>query len=141
MNDVTMDIYAPAGTKVRYAFPEAGWDHHKSMGELHLKADAVYTVASTEVHSWHTLVTLEEVPGIQFNSVLFEEVTMSKAEQYIQKAENCLELADDALRRAEYAAYERLLHKADIYSQLANACAQVERNALEAKHLVRSRIS
>jgi hypothetical protein len=33
-----------------------------------------YTLIDVEVHSWHTRVTLEEFPGMQFNSILFEEV-------------------------------------------------------------------
>ena len=33
-----------------------------------------YTLVDTEVHSWHTLVTIAEHPDIQFNSVLFEEL-------------------------------------------------------------------
>lgn len=33
-----------------------------------------YTLVDTEVHGWHTRVTLEEFPDTQFNSVLFEEI-------------------------------------------------------------------
>lgn len=33
-----------------------------------------YTAIDVEVHSWHTLVTLREFPGKQFNSVLFDEI-------------------------------------------------------------------
>ena len=33
-----------------------------------------YTVTDVEVHSLHTLVTLKEFPGMEFNSVLFEEI-------------------------------------------------------------------
>lgn len=38
-----------------------------------LKEGEVYTLKDKEVHSWHTKITLEEVPG-RFNSVCFEEV-------------------------------------------------------------------
>jgi hypothetical protein len=33
-----------------------------------------YTVVDVEIHSWHTMVTLREIPNKQFNSVHFEEV-------------------------------------------------------------------
>lgn len=32
-----------------------------------------YVVRSTEVHSWHTKIELEEFPGLRFNSVCFTE--------------------------------------------------------------------
>lgn len=39
-----------------------------------LTVGKVYTVVDVEVHSWHTLVTLKEFPGRQFNSAHFEEI-------------------------------------------------------------------
>ena len=33
-----------------------------------------YTVIGVDVHSWHTGITLLEFPGVEFNSVLFEEI-------------------------------------------------------------------
>lgn len=33
-----------------------------------------YTVIDIENYSWYTLIRLEEIPGVQFNSVLFEEI-------------------------------------------------------------------
>ena len=33
-----------------------------------------YTVVDIEINSWYTLIRLEEIPGVQFNSVLFEEI-------------------------------------------------------------------
>lgn len=39
-----------------------------------LTVGKLYTVVDVEVHSWHTLVRLQEFPGREFNSVLFEEI-------------------------------------------------------------------
>lgn len=39
-----------------------------------LKLGETYTIERTEVHSWHTKVFLKEFPGVEFNSVWFEEI-------------------------------------------------------------------
>lgn len=39
-----------------------------------LKLGKTYTVERIEEHSWHTKVFLKEFPGVEFNSVWFEEV-------------------------------------------------------------------
>lgn len=39
-----------------------------------LTIGAVYTIESVQVDNWFTLVTLREFPGLEFNSVLFEEI-------------------------------------------------------------------
>lgn len=39
-----------------------------------LQEGVEYTVTGKEVHSWHTLLTLAEVPDQKFNSVCFEEI-------------------------------------------------------------------
>ena len=39
-----------------------------------MEVGAIYTVVGVEIHSWHTLVKLDEFPGMQFNSVMFDEV-------------------------------------------------------------------
>lgn len=39
-----------------------------------LKVGEQYTVSEVEVHSWHTVVYLKEFPGVEFNSVCFEEI-------------------------------------------------------------------
>ena len=39
-----------------------------------LKLGDTYTVERIEEHSWHTKVFLKEFPGVEFNSVWFEEV-------------------------------------------------------------------
>lgn len=40
-----------------------------------LTVGGIYTVKVWEVHSWHTKVQLEELPGKVFNSVHFEKVS------------------------------------------------------------------
>lgn len=52
---------------IESTFP--GYEHEKL-----LAVGQTYTLVDVEVHSWHTLVTLREFPGVQFNSCLFDEV-------------------------------------------------------------------
>lgn len=80
-----MNIYAPPGTKVRYACFLAGFPHDQQLAEQHLTRRAIYTVARADVHDYYTDVYLLEVPGVAFNSVLFtdaaeEQPTMSDQE-------------------------------------------------------------
>ena len=46
--------------------------NHENAGML--TVGQIYNVTDVEVHSWHTLISLKEFPGYQFNSVQFEEV-------------------------------------------------------------------
>ena len=75
INGVTlMDIESKKGTKVRFIAknPESwgiGSDNAK-----HLVFGKIYTVDHTDIHSWHTEVYLEEIPGIAFGSTWFEEI-------------------------------------------------------------------
>lgn len=39
-----------------------------------LTVGKLYTVSGVHVHSWYTEVELEELPGLLFNSSLFEEL-------------------------------------------------------------------
>ena len=39
-----------------------------------LEVGKVYTVTHIEVYGWHTMITLAEIPGKEFNSVLFDEI-------------------------------------------------------------------
>lgn len=39
-----------------------------------LKIGEIYHVVDVDVHDWYTVVYLEEFPGVEFNSVVFEEV-------------------------------------------------------------------
>jgi hypothetical protein len=52
---------------------ENSWFPGKENSKL-LTVGEVYTVVYVDVHNWYTAVTLKELPGFQFNSVLFEEI-------------------------------------------------------------------
>lgn len=69
-----MRIDAPEGTKVRWAFHEAGYPNDQVHAAKHLKFSNTYTVDETVIHTWSTDVYLKEVPGVAFNSVIFAEV-------------------------------------------------------------------
>ena len=68
-----MDIYAQPGTKVVFANPDAGYEHHQETAKKHLTVDAEYTVDRIDAGNWHTDVYFEEVPGVPFNSVMFDD--------------------------------------------------------------------
>lgn len=40
----------------------------------HLEVGKLYTVNMIDVHSWHTRVSVKEIPNMWFNSVAFEEL-------------------------------------------------------------------
>ena len=67
-----MDIYSKVGTKVIFAYPDSGYPHHQKTAAEHLELGRVYTVERIDVGGFHTDVFLAEVPGVAFNSVLFE---------------------------------------------------------------------
>ena len=67
-----MNIYAETGDKVVFSNPNAGYNGDQEMCKKYLEVGKVYTVEFTEVYSCSTDVCLEEVPGISFNSVMFE---------------------------------------------------------------------
>ena len=69
----TMDIYSEPGSKVKFAHPDNGYQYHKDIAAKHLKVGEVYTIKITDVGSCHTDVYLKEVPGVAFNSVMFED--------------------------------------------------------------------
>lgn len=66
-----MDMYSKPGTRVVFAYPEAGYNPDIERAAKHLTLGETYTVEITDVHSWHTDVFLEEFPGIPFNHVMF----------------------------------------------------------------------
>ena len=67
-----MDIYAQPGTKVIF-LNQNGTDYDLQNAREHFKEGDVLTVAKTEVGSWSTSVYFKEVPGVGFNSVMFQE--------------------------------------------------------------------
>lgn len=52
----------------------SGFDANVRKNAALLTVGELYTVDCVEVHSWHTKVYLKEFPGVEFNSVLFEEI-------------------------------------------------------------------
>lgn len=68
-----MNIYANSGHKVVAKHLDWGYEPDKEQAHKYLEQDAIYTVSYTEVSSWHTDVYLEEIPGVKFNSVHFED--------------------------------------------------------------------
>lgn len=68
-----MRIYCKPGHKIVFAYPGNGYRSDQIDAEEYLLEGNVYTVAKTEVGAMHTNVWLKEVPGVAFNSVLFED--------------------------------------------------------------------
>jgi len=70
-----MKIHAPYGTKVKFiggTKDQHNWGNNDDPNGI-LVVGQIYTVKRTEVHTWHTKVYLQEVPG-RYNSVCFKEV-------------------------------------------------------------------
>lgn len=70
-----MNIYAKNGDKIVFSNPDAGYKPHQTTAKEHLESGGIYTVEKTLVSNWHTDVYVKELPGIAFNSVLFEDMT------------------------------------------------------------------
>lgn len=68
-----MNIYAKQGHKVIVTEHtiDNGNEIDMQLAKKHLKVGGKYTVASTQVHRWRTLVYIQEIPNIGFNSVNF----------------------------------------------------------------------
>ena len=60
---------------VRYAHPENGYPCERELARRFLKLGKTYTVTHTEVNPWSTEFSLLECSGLNFNSVLFDEVS------------------------------------------------------------------
>ncbi len=73
----SMDIYARAGTKVRFTPGGSGYETQNKAAREVLELNAIYTVSHTEVGGWMSYVTLQEFPKQSFNTVLFENVDES----------------------------------------------------------------
>jgi hypothetical protein len=69
-----MDVYSKHGTKVCYANFQCGLDYDQEHARKHLKPDGVYTVNGTSVGTWSSTVRFIEVPGVEFNTVMFTPV-------------------------------------------------------------------
>lgn len=69
-----MNIYSHPGTKVSWSNTNAGYTSDQELAKKHLQLGSIYTVSRTSVGTWFTAVELKEVPGVAFNSVIFENV-------------------------------------------------------------------
>jgi len=67
-----MNIYTASGRRVKYVNLQNGNQGDKDHARKHLQSGGMYTVHRTEVGSYACYVTLREVPGEKFNSVMFE---------------------------------------------------------------------
>ena len=67
-----MKINAKKGEKVVFANPDAGYARDRETAQKYLNKGQIYTVKRTEVDSHRTRVFLKKVPGVAFNSVMFE---------------------------------------------------------------------
>ena len=71
----TIAITVQRGDRVRFSYPNAGWD--PDVGVRHLAVGREYTVSRARVHGFLTEVWLMEIPGVAFNSVQFAPVEES----------------------------------------------------------------
>lgn len=72
----SVNIYDPPGTKVMGEFNEAGiitggYGHHKLHAQKYIKPGIVYELERADIGGWHTDFYLKEFPGIGFNPVHF----------------------------------------------------------------------
>ena len=51
-----------------------GTDDDKVNADLYLRPKRKYTLKKIVVHDWHTDIWVEEIPGVKFNSVQFENI-------------------------------------------------------------------
>jgi len=70
-----MDIYSSIGTKVTF-LDRNGTEFDRIEAEKILKVGEIYTIADIEIHDWISYVTLEEVQGKTFNSVMFDNLRL-----------------------------------------------------------------
>ena len=52
---------------------QGGHDWQRAEAREMLFANAKYTIATIDISNWSTAITLKEVPGHRFNSVLFSQ--------------------------------------------------------------------
>jgi hypothetical protein len=67
-----MDIFKKPGTKVIYKYPNWGYKCDQEKAKELLDLEREYTIEKISVGNYYTSVYLKEVPGVAFNSVLFE---------------------------------------------------------------------
>lgn len=72
--DNTMDINTPIGSKVRFSFPENGVCSDVEIAKKYLNENEIYTIKNIYISGCRTNIIFEEFPGIEFNSVQFENI-------------------------------------------------------------------
>ena len=126
---MTMDIYSKPGTKVIY-LGENGYEADRAKANKYLEVGKEYTVRSIDVGGFMSQVELEEVVGITFNTVMFDEKKsfwedqeefteqMRKiAEQYESECDEYWDkLGHEEKLKAFYSVCKRI-HKADVIDQ------------------------
>jgi hypothetical protein len=80
---MSMNINALPGDRVRFAHPDNGYIPDQEKAARHLKVGNVYTVSRTSVHAFYTNVYLNEVFGVAFNSVMFEDAVERMDARYL----------------------------------------------------------
>lgn len=70
---MAMNMWARPGTKVQCVTRRAGREADTERAKLYLMEGRFYTVAKTSVGSSGAYVALEEFPGIEFPTSLFED--------------------------------------------------------------------
>ena len=79
-----MNIYAKNGDKVRFLNRNGHDWQLKEAAEI-MNEGQIYTVDHTDVHGWSTDLYLQEFPGRNFNSVMFEDADKPGSEMEERK--------------------------------------------------------
>lgn len=73
---MSMDLKTKPGAKIVVTSESIrnGTEEDKANASLYLKPKKRFTLRKIQVHDWHTDVWVEEIPGVKFNSVQFENI-------------------------------------------------------------------
>jgi hypothetical protein len=80
-----VNIYAKPGAKIVFTSTGGRTSDVPDAIKVGLIAGAIYTVQSIEVQNWASAVTLEEFPGHDFNTVMFQDEGGDKGEDEIRQ--------------------------------------------------------
>lgn len=79
--NLTMNIYALKGHKVKCEKVTSPSNYDEEIARKYLEVGKVYTVEKTQVNSSSTSVELQEFPGVEFNSTMFDDVEKQAPEE------------------------------------------------------------
>lgn len=71
---MSMNINAQEGQKIKYSNPYNGVPQDQAKARKYLKLNEVYTIAHMSLDDYCSEVCVEEVAGVWFNTVMFEDV-------------------------------------------------------------------